>query len=152
MATSAPQIFGLMCLVALIAVATGAALEIARRRRGESIIGPSQFRLRMFSAIVWILALGSLSAATLLLWPSPGDNQMARRFLTMVSGAILLLLIGLLLLVYDVWLINQGRKAQEKYFDQQLNLLAQLEIERAKQRQREENPQANSDSSPSDQA
>jgi cbb3-type cytochrome oxidase subunit 3 len=126
-------IFSGLCLLAIIAVATGAALEIARTRRGESIISTNQFRLRMLSSLVWIATLGSLAYATLYLWPAPGDSVTARRFLSLVSGAILLFFIGLFLLAYDVWLVNRGRRQQEKQFQQHLDALAQEEIERALQ-------------------
>jgi hypothetical protein len=131
--TSFNLVFSGLCLLAIIAVATGAALEIARKRRGESIISDNQFRLRMLSALVWITTLGALGYATMFVWPAPGDNVTARRFLSLVSGAILLFFIGLFLLAYDLWQVNRGRRTQEKQFQQHLDVLAQQEIERALQ-------------------
>ncbi|MDF2439822.1 MAG: hypothetical protein JWN98_806 [Abditibacteriota bacterium] len=132
--------FAILCLVALIAVAIGALLEIARARRagaagtagaeGATLVGRNQFWLRMLSAVVWMIVLGSLAYATLFLWPAPGDDVTARRFVAVVSGSILLVLIGVLLLAYDMWLVSRQRRLQEKHFERQLNAMAQLEIER----------------------
>jgi len=132
--------FGLLCIAALFAVASGALLEVARARRAASdgsvaeeastLVSRNQFRLRMLSAVVWMIVLGSLAYATLRLWPAPGDAVTARRFVAVVSGAVLLIFIGLFLLAYDMWLMGRRRRLQEKQFERQLNDLAQSEIER----------------------
>lgn len=132
--------FGLLCIAALLAVAIGALLEIARARRAvlggdatvetSTLVSRNQFRLRMLSAVVWMIVLASLAYATLMLWPAPGDSVTARRFVAVVSGALLLILIGLFLLAYDMWLVGRQRRLQEKQFERQLNDLAQSEIER----------------------
>lgn len=132
--------FAILCLAALIAVATGAVLEIGRARRAAAneeagaevgtLVSRNQFRLRMLSALVWMIVLGSLAYATLFLWPSPGDAVTARRFVSVISGAVLLIFIGLFLLFYDMWLVARQRRLQEKHFEHQLNAMAQAEIER----------------------
>jgi hypothetical protein len=87
----------------------------------------------MLSALVWMVMLGSLAFTTVFAWPTAGDQIAARRFLSLVSGSMLLLMIGLFLLMYDLWLVSRSRRVQERQFQQQLDLLAQQEIERASQ-------------------
>ena len=133
-------IFALICCIGIIAVATGAALEIRRARRGSSIIPPRQIRLRLFSALIWIITLGSLSYAGLLLWSEPGDRVQARRFVGVISGVLLLIVIGLLLVAYDLWLVGQARRLQQAKFklnmdDLNIDDLARAEIERVQQEQ-----------------
>ena len=128
-------IFALICCIGIIAVATGAALEIRRARRGRSIIPPRQIRLRLFSALIWIITLGSLSYAVLLLWSEPGDLAQARRFVGVISGVMLLIVIGLLLVAYDLWLVGQARRLQQAKFKLNMDDLARAEIERVQQEQ-----------------
>ena len=136
--------FALLCLLAMVAVAGGAALEIGRARReagevtiaaddatlGRAIVPPNQLRLRLFSALIWMLSLASFAFAMVWLWPAKGDTVMARKFISVVSGAFLLLLIALWLLLYDVWQVGRRRRAREKVFERELEILAQQEIER----------------------
>lgn len=136
--------FALLCVLAMIAVVCGAVYEVGRTRReaaerqGEAARGeilrdlapPGQLRLRLFSASVWILALGSFAFAMLWLWPSAGDRVMARKFLSVVSGASLLLLVALWLLAYDLWQVWRLRRARERAFERQLETIAQLEMDR----------------------
>ncbi|HVF09474.1 MAG TPA: hypothetical protein VNA16_01655 [Abditibacteriaceae bacterium] len=126
-------IFALICCIGLIAVATGAVLEIRRARRGDSIIPPHQIRLRLFSALIWAIALGSLSYAVLLLWSERGDLVQARHFLSLVSGAMLLIVIGLFLLAYDIWLVRHARRLQQAHLERTKSQLARAEIERVRQ-------------------
>ena len=128
-------IFALFCCIGIIAVATGAALEIRRARHGSSIIPPRQMRLRLFSAVIWIITLGSLSYAVLLLWPEPGNLGQARRFLGIISGAMLLIVIGLLLVAYDLWLLGQARRLHQAKFKLNMDEMARAEIERVRQEQ-----------------
>lgn len=123
--------FGILCLIAMILVATGALLEIARTRRGESILTPNQFRLRMLSALVWLTILGSLSYAVIFLWPQRGDLAGQRKFISVVSGSILLLIIGFFLFAYDMWQLARQRRLQEARFNLQVTQMARDEIARA---------------------
>ena len=122
--------FALLCLLGVIAVGTGAVLEINRMRRGQSIIGVNQFRLRLLSAVVWMVILGSTGYALLYLWPEKGDNPAALRFLSVVSGIILLLVVGFVLLMYDLWRVSLQHRQQQAQFNRQRDLLAQMEIEK----------------------
>ena len=132
---TAKNIFALLCLLGVVAVATAAMLEVARMRRGESVISPRQFRLRLLSAVIWMILLGSTSYAMFFLWPERGDLEQSRRFLSVMSGVILLLLLALLLFIYDVWQFARQRRQREAQFQQQLLEMAQAEIQRAKSRQ-----------------
>ena len=131
-------IFALICCIGIIAVTIGAVLEIRRTRRGNSILPPHQMRLRLFSALLWVIILGSLSYAVLLLWSEPGNLVQARRFLGVVSGAMLLLVIGLLLVAYDLWLLVQARRLQQAKFKLNMDAVARAEIERVRQEQSSE--------------
>lgn len=122
--------FALLCLLAMLAVGAGALLEINRTRRGESIITLNHLRLRVLSAVVWMLILGSMACTLLVLWPEAGDERAKLRFLSVTSGIFLLLIIGLLLLLYDVWRVSLQRRQQQKRFEQQRNALARAEIEK----------------------
>lgn len=122
--------FALLCLAGVVAIATGAALEINRMRRGESIISLGHLRLRLVSALVWMALLGSTAYALLYLWPAPGDAEQARRFLSVVSGVIVLLVIGMALLLYDVWQVGRQQRRQQERFNRQLETLARTEIAR----------------------
>jgi type VI protein secretion system component VasK len=124
--TTARAIFSGLCLVAMLVIAIGGVLEILRQTRGESLLRPGQFRLRIFSALVWIILLGALSFAVAFLWPY--DKDSARKFASVVSGALILLVIALLLLAYDVWQTTRQRQLSKRRFDHQLEDLAREEI------------------------
>lgn len=133
---TARTIFAISCLLSLVAIATGAALEIARQKRGESLLRPGHFRLRIFSALVWMIALGSLAYAVAFLWPQPDLDFAARReqaeqFLSVISGAMALLLIGIFMLTYDMWRLWQERHLKEAQFNLHLVDIARAEIEKA---------------------
>jgi hypothetical protein len=133
---SAQTVFVVSCLLGLVAIAVGALLEITRQRRGESLLRPSLFRLRIVSALIWILTLGSLAYAVAFLWPQHDAafalrRAQAEKFLSVVSGALLLLLIGVLLLAYDMWQLARERRLKEAQFHLQMANMAQAEIEKA---------------------
>jgi type VI protein secretion system component VasK len=130
-------IFALICCIGVIAVAVGALLEVGRIRRGDSIIPPRQFRLRLFSALIWAITLASLAYAVLFLWPQRGEREQATRFLSVMSGVVLLIAIGLILLAYDFWLVGQARRLQQAKFERNierdLDAMGRAEIERVQQ-------------------
>lgn len=138
--TTARAIFSGLCLVAMLAIAVGGVLEILRQMRGESLLRPSQFLLRIFSALVWIILLGALSFAVAFLWPH--DRASARPFLTMVSGALVLFVIALFLLAYDVWQTQRQRRISERRFDHQLEDLAREEIAKIREAQKEDHSES----------
>ena len=136
--TTARAIFSGLCLAAMLAIAVGGVLEIVRQTRGESLLRVGQFRLRIFSAVVWILLLGALSFAVAFLWPqNKSDTETARKFLTMFSGALLLFVIAIFLLAYDLWQTNRQRFLSERRFEHQLEDLAREEISKTKAAQSE---------------
>jgi hypothetical protein len=134
MHSNARNIFALLCLLGIIAVAVAAVLEIRRMRRGESLITAGQFRLRLLSAVIWMILLGSTSYAILALWPQPGDAVRAVRFFSVVSGIVLLLIIALLLMAYDLWQFSIQRRIREAEFNRELAAMAQAEIQRAQEK------------------
>ena len=134
--TTARAIFSGLCLAAMLAIAVGGVLEILRQTRGESLLRPGQFRLRIFSALVWIILLGALSFAVAFLWPH--DKNSARQFLAMFSGAMFLFVIALFLLAYDVWQTNRQRQISERRFEHQLEDLAREEIAKTQAQQKAE--------------
>lgn len=130
---NARVIFALICCLGLIAVATGTVLEIKRARRGDSILPARQFRLRLISALIWAITLGSLAYAVIFLWSERGDWEQARRFLAVISGAMMLIVIGLFLLAYDIWLVGQARRLQQAHLERNKSELARAELERVRQ-------------------
>ena len=136
-AGTAKSVFVMSCLLCMIAIAIGAGLEVWRQKRGESLLRPSQFRLRIFSALIWMIALGSLAYAVAFLWPNPELSLIERRdqaqkFLSLISGSLMLLLIGLVLLGYDMWQLARERRLKQAQFNLQLLDMAREEIEKAK--------------------
>lgn len=127
---TARAIFSGICLAAMLAIAVGGVLEILRQTRGESLLRQSQFRLRIFSALVWIILLGALAFSVAFLWPH--DKNSARQFIKMFSGAMLLFIIAMFLLIYDVWQTNRQRHISETRFNHQLDDLAREEIAKIK--------------------
>jgi hypothetical protein len=129
---NAKTIFAISCLLCLVAIATGAVLEIVRQQRGESLLRPSQFRLRILSALIWMIALGSMAFAVTFLWPERGNDVAARKFLSVLSGALSLVFFAVILLAYDLWQVARERRVREAQFNLQLADMALHEIEKAR--------------------
>ena len=127
---TARTVFSATCLAGVTIIAVGAGLEILRQRRGEGLLRASQFRLRIFSALVWMILLGSLAYAVAFLWPHGRDPIMMKKFASVVSGSLSLLMIALFLLAYDVWQIGQQRRLSELRFGRNLEVMAREEIEK----------------------
>lgn len=130
---TARTIFSVCCLLGVVAIGVGAFLEILRQQRGESLLRPGQFRLRIFSSLIWIVLLGSFVYAVAFLWPQGRDQETARKFLALISGSLSLLLIALMLLAYDVWQVGRQRRLREKEFQNQLEGMAHAEIQKISQ-------------------
>lgn len=124
------MIFAMLCLLAMVAITGGGILELLRFRRGESLLRPSQLALRIFSALVWLVLLGSLAYAVTMLWPNPQDVSSARKFAAVVSGSLSLLFIAIFLLAYDVWQVSRQRRLQERTFQRNLEGFAREEIQK----------------------
>lgn len=128
--TTARTLFSATCLAGMTIIAVAALLEILRQRKGESLLRASQFRLRIFSALVWVILLGAFAFAVAFLWPEKGDDEMMYKFASVIGGSIALLLIALFLLLYDVWQVGRQRRITELKFNQQLGNMAREEIEK----------------------
>ncbi len=133
-------IFGVLCVLALIAIICGALFEIGRVRResqsGNIVISHAQFRLRLLSALIWFIALATLAYCATIGLPVRENGIIVRGILpkqwaALTGGALLLVVIAVILLAYDVWRVNVRSRAQESFFEQQLQQLAQREIEHA---------------------
>lgn len=126
-------VFVALCALGLFVIVAGAIFEWGRVRRGQSILTPRHFRWRMISVAFWIVILACFAGATLFLWPqSRADEQTARRFIAVVSGATLLLLVALAITALDVIWTARTRMARQGQFKRNLDELARQEIERAK--------------------
>lgn len=132
--------FGIICVLALLAIICGALYEIGRVRResasGNIVISPAQFRLRLLSALIWFIALATLAYCATLGLPVRENGVIVRglwprQWVALMGGSFLLILIALVLLAYDVWRVSVRSRAQESFFEQQLQQLAQREIEHA---------------------
>jgi hypothetical protein len=122
------MIFAMLCLLAMIAITGGGVLELLRFKRGESMLRRGQLGLRLFSAFVWLILLGSLAYAVMLLWPT--DVASARKFAAVISGSLFLLFIAIFLLAYDVWQVGRQRRLQERTFQRNLEGFAREEIQK----------------------
>jgi len=136
--------FALLCVLGTLAIATGAFLEIARARRGDSLLAPWHLRLRLMSALVWVIVLLSLAGAVTLLWPTPNASiNQKLQFLSVINGVALLLLLALALLGGDFWILWRTRRrverAQAVRFARELHSLAETETERARAAQSVQN-------------
>src|SRR5688572_8032056 len=114
--------FAVLCILGIIAISVGATLEIGRFRRGDSLVPLRQFRLRLVSATTWIVCLATFFYAVIWIWPDsipPGvapsvlAKSQANTFALVLLGAIGLLLIGLFLLIIDVWQTSVTRRMHE---------------------------------------
>lgn len=128
--TTARTLFAATCMAGVTIIAVAAVLEIIRQRKGESLLRAGQFRLRIFSALIWIIMLGAMAIAVAFLWPQKGDLIMMRKFAGVIGGSLSLLLIALFLLAYDVWQINRQRQVTELKFNHQLDDMAREEIKK----------------------
>ena len=126
--------FALLCALGIIAIGVGAVLEATRFRRGASVISARQFRLRMLSAALWLVVLGALFYAVVMLWPQPGNTVEAREqaanFLLVIGGAFSLILVNLVLFAYDLWQLAREREAHRAQFDQEFAAMASAEVAR----------------------
>ena len=128
--TTARTLFAATCMAGVTIIAVAAILEIIRQRKGESLLRASQFRLRIFSSLIWIILLGAMAIAVAFLWPQKSDLVMMRKFAGVLGGSLSLLFIALFLLAYDFWQINRQRQITELKFNHQLDDLARAEIEK----------------------
>jgi hypothetical protein len=128
-------IFALLCLLCVIAITTGAWLEMARTQRGDSLLAPRHFRLRLFSAVIWIIALLSLAGTVTIWWPEANATYNQKlQFLAVMNGVLCLIGLGLLLLGVDMWMLSRARRKVEREqairFSEQLRELAEKETTR----------------------
>ena len=147
--------FALLCVLCALAIATVAFLEVVRARRGDSLLAPWHFRLRLMSALIWVIVLLSFAGAVTIWWPPPNPNMEQRlRLFRVFVGATSLLTIALVLMIGDFWLAVRSRrrieKAQAVRFGQELRSLAAAETARARATQRaQDNGKASHDPSDS---
>ncbi|HEX8464865.1 MAG TPA: hypothetical protein VF627_09640 [Abditibacterium sp.] len=137
-------LFAALCLLCLIAIGCAAAWEMRRQKRAATI-SKRHFRWRMASAALWLLILGSLAYANLFLWPVGPDRaqmeRMGQKFIAVVGGSMALMLIGFLLLFFDLYLTSKTRQIQNARLQIELGEMAQHEIEEAKRAHAEKQAQ-----------
>ena len=103
-----------VCLLAALGIVTGAWLEIARARRGESLLAVWQLRLRLFSAFIWILILFAVSCLVVKMWPTPLTTKAeAIEAAKVLAGIVSLIVIALLLLAVDMVFLTRSRLREE---------------------------------------
>ena len=133
-------LFALLCILCVIVIGGGAWLEIARTRRGDSLLAPRHYRLRLFSAVIWIITLASLAGAVTIWWPPPNptDNQRLQLY-AVFTGATSLMCLGFVLLFVDLWMLSSARRKVERdhaiRFSEQLRELADKETARVRSQQ-----------------
>lgn len=138
-------IFGLLCLLCAIVIITGAWLEMTRVRQGNSLLAPRHYRLRLFSALIWIVNVLSLAGAVTVWWPETNATRNEKwQFISVMNGVFCLTLLGVLFLGIDMWMLSSARRKVEReqalLFSEQLRDLAQKETMRLRGEQAQ-NPQ-----------
>ena len=123
-------LFSVLCAIGFVAIGLGLLFEIGRMRRGASVLSPRQGRWRVFGGLLWLLVIGSLAYATIFLWPSPGDKIMAQRYVAVVAGAMVLLVVALVITMFDVFLTFKSAQLQRQKFERDAGKLAKAEIDR----------------------
>lgn len=123
-----------LCLLGIVIIAYGAALEITRQRRGATLVSPRQFRIRMVSALIWMTILMANAYAITLLWPeahyiSPGkltaeSKAQARLFVQVIGGSFSLVFLGLFLFLLDMRQTTRERLSLELQHQRDLAALA----------------------------
>ena len=134
-------IFALLCALCALAIATGAFLEIARARRGDNVLAPWHFRLRLMSAAIWFIILLSLAGSVTMLWPAANATYNQKlQFVSVINGVALLIALALLLLGGDFWMLMRTRRriehTQARRFSDELRHLADVESARLRDAQR----------------
>jgi cytochrome c-type biogenesis protein CcmH/NrfF len=133
-------IFALLCVLGVITVVVGIWLETARARRGESLLSPRHFRLRLISALIWIIILFSVAGLATIWFPGPpATKEQVLRSASVLSGVLWLITIALILLAGDMWLLARARRRvelqQSIQFSQQFRDLAETETARLRSEQ-----------------
>jgi len=107
-------IFAALCGVGFCAIGGAAVWEWNRFANGQSALSPRHFRWRLLSAAVWLVVLGTFAYATLALWPqNAAQTALARRFLLVSSGALVLMVFAFVLMAVDIfWTVQVGRRNQ----------------------------------------
>ena len=124
-------IFGALCVAGMFAILAGLLFEWGRLRRGNSVLSPRQMRWRIVGGTLWILVLGSFAYATAFLWPSDlHDVVTGRRFVSVMAGAAMLLVVALIITAFDAFLTLKGAQFQRQKFERNAGEAARAEIER----------------------
>jgi hypothetical protein len=126
--------FAALCLLGIVVIGYGAALEITRQRRGATLVSPRQFRIRMISASIWITILAANAYAVTALWPqanyltsgklTPESKAQARLFVQVIGGSFSLVFIGLFLFLLDVRQTTRERLSLQMQHQRDLVALA----------------------------
>lgn len=124
-------IFAALCLAGMCAIIAGLVFESGRLKRGNSVLSPRQMRWRIVGGALWILVLGSFAYATVFLWPTNlNDAVTGRRFIAMMAGATVLLVIALIITAFDAYLTLKGAQLQREKFERDASKIASAEIDR----------------------
>lgn len=103
-----------ICLLMSLGIITGAWLEIARARRGESLLAVWQLRLRLISAFIWILVLFAVSCLVVKMWPTPLTTKAeAVEAAKVLAGIVSLIAIAMVLLAVDMVFLTRARLRAE---------------------------------------
>jgi len=126
-------IFALLCGVGFCAIGGGAVWEWNRFANGQSALSPRHLRWRLLSALVWLVVLGTFIYATLALWPqNAAQKELAKRFVLVSGGALVLMMLAFVLMAVDIfWTVQVGRRSSLRR-SQMSQATLEREIERVK--------------------
>ena len=133
-------IFGALCVAGMFAIIAGLLFEWGRMKRGDSVLSPRQMRWRIVGGALWVLVLGCFAWATMFLWPNDlNDVVTGKRFIAVMSGATILLVIALVITAFDAFLTLKGAQFQREKFERSAGKLARAEVERIRAEHRPDN-------------
>lgn len=139
---SPPRLFAALCVMGILAIAYGAAAEMSRQKRGNTLVSPRQYRIRLISAAVWMVILTANFYAVTALWPeearylpngrlTPESKAQAQLFIKVIGGSFSLVFVGLGLFVLDMRHTARERQALELKRQKDFAELTSSELMRA---------------------
>jgi len=116
--------FAGLCALGILAIAYGAALELTRQKRGNTLVSTSQYRIRLVSAAIWLTILSANFYAVTALWPvarylpggrlTPASKAEATLFIQVIGGSFSLVFVAFFLFILDLRQTRREREALER--------------------------------------
>ncbi len=132
-------IYAALCALGFCAILGGAWWEAARFRRlnDKRDSMPGQLKLRLASAVLWLLIFGAQVYAVLFLWPdatprTPLYKAQARELAIVMGSAFALLFPALVLMIVDFLHTSRERRAQTLKFQSEMAQVLREQMQKSK--------------------